>query len=155
MSKPHELSVRIDGEETLFEETLSPVFLELPPSDDLVPVSDVDVQGRVYKADEWVVVEGSVEASLSLPCATCNDRTEFRVSISPWELNLPVHEVKHGVLDLTGALREAILLEVPFVIKCGGEECRNRESVSRYLVSEEGGHSDDGEERNQPFRSLL
>jgi len=160
MSKrPCGLRVRIDGSiegnEVLFEEQLSPDFLDLPQGDELLPVTDIDVCGRAYRASDWIMVEGSVKAQLSLPCATCNERTVFSVEISPWELNLPVDLAKDGMLDLTEVLREAILLEVPFIVKCGGETCRNESEIRKYLAPEGRHQTDDGEERNQPFLSLL
>ena len=143
-----------DGEETLFDEQLESDFFDLPTGDELLPSSPVEVRGTAYRTGEWVVVKGEVKTSMSLPCAMCNEQTVFPVGPFAWETDIPVTEVKNGMLDLTEALREAILLEVPYLVKCGGEVCRNESSVRKYLVSEEHKTDEDGE-RHQPFRSLL
>ena len=159
MSKrPQGLCIRIegstDGEESLFEERLAPDFLDLPQGDELVPSSEVDVRGKAYRTGEWVVVEGEVEMNMSLPCAMCNEQTVFPVGPFAWKIDVPATEAKNGMLDLTEALREAILLEAPYLVKCGGEVCRNEKTVRQYLVSDEH-RTDENEERHQPFRSLL
>ena len=143
-----------DGEETLFEEQLALDFLDLPEGDELVPSSKVEVRGKAYRTGEWIVVEGKVETSMSLPCAICNERTEFPIGPFAWEIDVSATNVKNGMLDLTEELREAILLEVPYLVKCGGEVCRNESSVRQYLVSDEH-RTDENDERHQPFRSLL
>jgi uncharacterized metal-binding protein YceD (DUF177 family) len=156
--RPQGLYIRVegstDGEETLFEERLDPDFLDLPEGDELVPSSKVEVRGTAYRAGEWIVVEGRVETSMSLPCATCNEQTVFPIGPFVWKIDVLATNVKNGMLDLTEELREAILLEVPHLVKCGGEVCRNESTVRQYLVSDEH-RTDENDERYQPFRSLL
>ena len=152
------LCIRIDGsadgEPTLFEEQLDPAFLDLLKGDELVPSSEVQVRGTAYRTGEWVVVEGEVETTMSMPCAMCNEQTVFSVGPLSWKADSPVTDVKNGMLDLTETLREAVLLEVPYVVKCGGKVCRNEQTVRQYLVSDEH-RIDESDEGNQPFRSLL
>ena len=146
------LYIRIDGSqegETLFEEQLDPDFLDLPEGDELVPSSKVTVRGTACRAGEWVVVKGEVETAMELPCAMCNERTVFAVGPFVWKADVPVADVKEGRLDLTEALREAVLLEVPYFVKCGGKVCRNEQTIRQYLAPNE------TDERHQPFQSLL
>jgi uncharacterized metal-binding protein YceD (DUF177 family) len=154
-----ELCIRIDssnhGKEVVFNERLSPAFLDLPNGDELSLTSDIIVSGRAYQASDWVMIHADVVVSMRLPCAICNEMAEFSVTLMPWEQSMPASSVKNGMLDVSEELREAILLEVPFFIRCNGDTCRNAEEVRKYLVSEDEKAANDGEERNQPFLSLL
>lgn len=151
------LRVRIDGSsadsEAVFEERLPPAFLDLHPDDELSAASDIVVSGRAYRASEWIMIEGHVSVTMRLPCATCNEPSDFFIHLMSWEHSIAASSVKDGVLDVSEALREAILIEVPFFIRCGGDVCRNATEVSTYLTSEVS--AEDGEERYQPFLSLL
>ena len=154
--KPHGLRVRIEGsgdkEGTPFEERLEPVFLDLRENDELTAPEEVCVCGTAYRSDEWVVVEGKVETKMELPCSMCNERTVVPIGPFVWKAELPASDVKGGEIDLTEALREAVLLEVPYVVKCGGKECRSDQSIRQYLAPEA---TKENEERHQPFRTLL
>jgi uncharacterized metal-binding protein YceD (DUF177 family) len=154
---PSGLRLRIDGssqgDDVLFEERLSPAFLDLRPDDELSAASDIVVSGRAYRASEWVMIEGQVTVSMRLPCAVCNEMCEFTINLTPWEQSIPASSVKDGMVDVSEALREAILIEVPFFMKCGGQTCHNAGEISQYLTSE--APTEDGEDRNQPFLSLL
>jgi uncharacterized metal-binding protein YceD (DUF177 family) len=159
MSKNSErLCIRIDGsadgEEVLFEEQLSPKFLDLVEGDELVPSSKVCVRGKAYRTGEWIVVEGEVETAMILPCSMCNEQAPFAIGPFSWKADVPTVDVNNGTLDLTEALREAVLLEVPYVVKCGGKVCRNEQTVRQYLVSNDRRMDENGE-WHQPFRSLL
>ncbi len=151
------LRLRIDGssqsDDVLFEERLSPTFLDLRPDDELSAASDIVMSGRAYRASEWVMIEGQVTVSMRLPCAVCNEMCEFTIDLMPWKQSIPASSVKDGMVDISEALREAILIEVPFFKKCGGQTCHNANEISQYLTTDV--PAEDGEDRNQPFLSLL
>jgi uncharacterized metal-binding protein YceD (DUF177 family) len=142
-------------EEISFEESLSPDFLDVPQGDELQAISNVEIVGRAYRVSEWIVVEADVKTSMGLPCSTCNEQTTFPIVLTSWKQNFPEEQARDGTLDITEALREAILLEVPLFVKCGGNECKNIDVIRQYLTSKDSTSEDDGEERNQPFLSLL
>ena len=158
-SVPCGVHIRIDespdGDEVLFEESLPPEFFDLPKDDELSPTSNVEVCGRAYHASEWIMVEATVKVAMSLPCSMCNERTVFPIELSPWKQNFSEELVRDGMLDVSEALREAILLEVPLFIKCGGDSCRNINVIRQFLAPTDRVSGDDSEERNQPFLSLL
>ncbi len=137
----------------LFEERLPPSFLDLPPDDELSAVSDIEVSGRAYQASEWVLVEGQVKASLRLPCSMCNEMCDVSVALTPWEASVSAEAIKEGIVDLSDELREAILIEVPFFVRCGGDVCRHIDDIKQYLAIS--GPDDQEDETYQPFRALL
>jgi uncharacterized metal-binding protein YceD (DUF177 family) len=159
MKMPRELRIRIDTSsddgETVFEEQLSSDFLDLKENDELVAESDIKVLGKVYRASEWVMVEAYVSTTIGMPCAMCNERCSFGIDQMFWEQSVPLSSVRDGVVDLSESLREAILLEIPLFTKCGGDVCRNIDEVRTFLRSEDRAKGDEGEEKNQPFLSLL
>ena len=142
-------------EEVIFENWLSPAFFELPEGDELMALSDIAVSGKAYWTSGWIMVEANAKVIMSLPCSMCNERTECTVELPLWEQTFPEERASEGTLDVTEELRGALLLEVPSFVKCGGDECKNIEDVRQYLVSSDPMSDDDGEERNQPFLSLL
>lgn len=152
-----QLCIRFDtstpDSDVLFEEKLPSSFVDLPEDDELSVESDICVTGKVYRASEWVMVEAYVTVSLTMPCAMCNERCAFVLDRMLWEQSLSLSCVKDGILNLSEPLREAILLEVPFFIRCGGEGCRNIDAIRPFLRSKEAAGVD--EEKNQPFLSLL
>jgi uncharacterized metal-binding protein YceD (DUF177 family) len=158
-SMPRGLRVRIDGShsdcEVEFEERLPPKFLDLPHGDELSLVSDILVSGKAYRASEWIMIQANVTVSMHLPCSVCNEMCAFSVELMPWKRSVPASSVKDGMIDVSELLREDILLEVPFFVRCHGDTCRNADEFRKYYVSEDKIPADDGEERNQPFLSLL
>ena len=153
------LRVRVDGShidgEVEFEERLPPEFLDLPQGDELSAASDILVSGRAYRASEWIMIQADVTVSMCLPCSMCNDMCTFSIELTSWEQSLPASSMKDGMIDLSEVLREAILLEVPFFVRCCGDTCRNDDEFRKYCMSENKISADDVEERNQPFLSLL
>lgn len=139
------------GEANCFQEALDPSVLELQEGDELSCASEVRVAGRVYRASEWFVVEGRIEAALKMPCMLCNEPFELTIVIPSWRVEVAADAVLNGTLDLTGPLREEILLEVPLFARCGGGECRNADTIRQYLRPAECTR----EEAHQPFLSLL
>jgi uncharacterized metal-binding protein YceD (DUF177 family) len=152
------LQIRIEGSqnegEVLFEECVSHELLDLHRDDELSPVSDIFVTGKAYRTQEWIMIEAQVKVSMRLPCSMCNELCTFAIELLPWEESVEARSVKDGMVDLSQELRDAILLEVPFYTRCGSDTCRNIDEFQKYLAPENRAAAD-GEEKNQPFLSLL
>jgi uncharacterized metal-binding protein YceD (DUF177 family) len=151
------LQIRIDSSqnegEVLFEEIISRTLLDLHNDDELSPLSDIFVSGKAYRTQEWIMIEAQVKVSMCLPCSMCNEPSSFFIELLPWEESVEVSSVKDGMVDLSQELRDAILLEAPLCIRCGGDACRNIDEFRKYLAPEN--RTADSEEKNQPFLSLL
>ena len=87
------LRLRIDGssqsDDVLFEERLSPTFLDLRPDDELSAASDIVMSGRAYRASEWVMIEGRVTVSMRLPCAVCKVAAAIQIPGNEVALHCP------------------------------------------------------------------
>lgn len=124
-----------DGEEDPIDESLDPSFLDLAEHDELKVHLPVHVKGKVYKASEWIIVDAVVSVTMTLTCAMCNESFSKELLLKRW-----VHEEKvpqNGVLDLKDALREDILLEVPFFSLCNGDSCHNIAEIQQFIRKEQ------------------
>lgn len=155
----HVLRVRIDSSrsdsEVVFTERLSRDFFDLASDDELSPQSDILVFGKAYCASEWIMVQALVTTLVCLPCSICDERCLLPIQLKQWEQSIPISSVKNGVIDLSESLREDLLLEVPNFIQCGGDTCKHADELRSYFRAEGTTLADDGEEKNQPFLSLL
>jgi len=146
-----ELCIQIDdalcGNEIVLDERVDSSLLQLSDHDELTAISEVLVCGKVYRADNWILVDARVSVSFSLPCAVCNEPFEYTVNLPKWVHEEVVRELSGGSWDIREPLREAILLEIPFFAQCGEGGCSNFDSVRKFIRSEE--------EMQTPFKDLL
>ena len=112
-----------------------PTFLDLADGDELFATSDVEIVGQVCCVEKSILFRGNVRACFSLPCAVCNERFNLDVSLTEWMHEEAWQKVQGRKWDLSEPIREALLLQVPFYPRCGGEECCHREEIDQFLYS--------------------
>lgn len=123
-----------EGEELILDEKLDPSFLDLSKDDELKISSSVVIQGKVYRASDWIIVDAFVSVPITLRCAMCNEPFIRNIELKRW-----VHEEeapKNGILDLGESLREDILLEVPYFALCSGESCQHITEIKQFIRKE-------------------
>jgi uncharacterized metal-binding protein YceD (DUF177 family) len=149
--------IRIDGcvgEEPVFlEEILAPSLVDLPEGDECSVLSPIQVRGNIYKTDDWVILEAEVDTSIQMPCSTCNEPFEYSIHIDSWKVQENISSIKEGFWDLTEQLREAIVLEFPFLAVCGNGSCTNVDRIRPYLKSDV--KKDSAIVTHRPFEKLL
>lgn len=136
-----------EGEEFPIDVHLDPSFLALAEGDELKISSPVHIQGKAYRASDWIIVDACVSVPVTLPCAMCNDPFTRIIELKRW-----VHEEKapkNGVLDLEEALREDILLEIPFFALCNGDSCHRIGEIEQFI------HKERPAEGHRPFLAAL
>lgn len=133
-----------DNEEEIAE-TIDPQALGMQESDELTVTAPVEIEGRAYMADEYLVVDLDITASITIPCAFCNQDFVLDVDVQHSIHEEPISDIKHGVFDIIPLVREAIFLEVPLYPLCGGKVCLHRDEIEKYLKKES------VEEGYQPF----
>jgi uncharacterized metal-binding protein YceD (DUF177 family) len=136
-----------EGEELSIDEFLEPSCLELKDDDELSASSPIHVQGRVYSASDWVIIDVKVNASVEMKCAMCNNQFTYAIEIPRFVYEKQMSTIEHGKWDVQNELREAILLEVPFFALCNGDSCRNIAEIQQFIRTEQ--TSKKGE--NKPF----
>jgi uncharacterized metal-binding protein YceD (DUF177 family) len=138
----------LGGEPILIDEQVDPQFLELEEKDEIVPASPVRISGTIYRAQEWLIVNANISMQFRLPCSTCNEEFAFRIDLPSFFHQEQLDSIKGGFWDMRAILREAILLEVPFIAYCGGSACKNVKEIKPYLREQDANSY-------QPFRDLL
>lgn len=140
-----------DGEELAIDELLDPSCLDLAEDDELTASSPIQVQGRVYAASDWVVIDAKVSTSVGMKCAMCNDPFTYAIELPRFFDEKEISTIENGKWDIQKELREAILLEIPFFALCNGDSCHNIAEIQQFIRTEQA--SKRGE--NKPFLDAL
>lgn len=141
-----------DGQEEHIEEKLDPSLLDLQGTD-LVASSPILVEGKAYQVSGRMIIDAHVSTTLTTACAMCNEPTSIDIDIPQWLYEQECDSIHGSEWDLTEALREEILLAVPFFTQCGGDVCRNMAEIRTFVRPEEENESEG--KGYQPFLELL
>lgn len=128
--------------------TLSPEFLDIQETE-LQFKSPVEIRGEVYLAEGELILHFHIITEARLPCAICNESTAVPVDIKKFYFTKPVTEITSHIFDFSKEVREAILLEVPFIVECCEGKCPSRKELAEYLAPPL-----NDEEGWQPFKDL-
>lgn len=140
-----------DGHERIINQSFSPNFLDVHETD-LAFEKDVKVNGKAYLAEDELIINWDIDAEALIPCSICNQMVVVPLHLENFYHAEPLSDVKGGIFNFKGALREAILLEVPSFIECEGGSCPRRQEFSKYLKPTSEDRPD--EEGYQPFADL-
>ena len=124
-----------EGEEVLAH-SLTPDFLGVDESD-LSFAHPVSVDGKAYLASDHLVLSLSLRTIATIPCTICNDPVDAAITINAFYHTQPIEEIKGATFDATGVVREAILLEAPHFVECGGKSCPRRSDIAKYVTDRE------------------
>lgn len=130
-----------------FEAT--PDFLSVTEKE-LKFLDPVEISGEAYLAESELVFRLSVSTMAQMPCSICNQETKYPIQIDNLYYTKPLSEISGHTFDFSEGVREAVLLEVPFVVECNGGNCPERKNIEKFLAPPE--HQD--EDRWQPFKDL-
>jgi uncharacterized protein len=97
-------------------------ILELGEADEFRAAGPVSCDLYTQLVDEILIVRGTVAAPLEATCARCMQKFSTTVSDSGFLRDFPGIQGTEEV-DITGEIREAILLSLPLFPLCG-EECK-------------------------------
>lgn len=111
----------------------------------------VEISGEAYLANTDLVLHLAIHTVAELPCSICNETTSYPVEIKNFYFTKPLDEISSHIFDFSVEVREAILLEVPFVVECCGGKCPSRKEIAEYLAPPIKKSEDDGW---QPFKDL-
>ena len=140
-----------EGKKEQFEESISPDVLQL--SDDILTFTEpVSISGCAYASEDFLILQFNVHASVTLACSLCNEMMKLPINLHDVIEEISLDEIEGSVYDLAPLIREAILLEIPFYVQCGGDMCKNRKSVEKYLRQSDAVHPE--QDTQQPFKDL-
>lgn len=138
-----------DGEVEQIEIVSDPKFMDVTEKE-LRFIDPVEVSGEAYQADSDLILNLEIKTIARLPCSICNKETPYQLEIPKFYLTKPLVEIPSHIFNFSSEVREAILLEVPFVVECNGGSCPSREEIEEFLAPPKDSE-DDGW---QPFKDL-
>jgi uncharacterized metal-binding protein YceD (DUF177 family) len=125
-----------DGHEEKIHEQLAPDFLDIHEAE-LSFRTPVSIEGSACVADEVLVLTLSIKTEATMPCAICNCDVQVQISIPHFCYTESLSEIKRGVFDYRQALREQILVELPYRAECNEGDCPERASLAKYFRKQE------------------
>jgi uncharacterized metal-binding protein YceD (DUF177 family) len=90
--------------------------------------------GVATVTDGVLVLQLSLETEAMMPCIVCNREVSVKISIPDFYITASLSEVKSGVFNYREALREEILLALPYCTECNGGDCPERVSLAKYFA---------------------
>ena len=120
------------GQVEKIEESFDPVFLDIE-EEDLKFEVPIQVSGEAYITDEYLIIHLKVQTSAKMPCSICNEMISVSIFLKNFYHIQSLSEVKGVIFDYSLSLREAILLELPKYVECGGGTCLERKNIAQYL----------------------
>ncbi len=122
------------GKEVIIEETLKGACLVDDPELTFPP--NVEVSGRAYLANAYLVVRLELQATAILPCKICNANVPVAISIKNFHHIKPIAKIPSSVYDCLEEVRQAILLETPNFAECRQGNCLERKALGRYFAKD-------------------
>lgn len=119
--------------EVIVDEQLDPCFFDLSKDDELQAKHPVILEGKIYRASEWLIIEASARTRFTTSCPMCNEPFDIPIELPEWRHQQLLSEISGQTWDVTEALREALLIEVPFFVQCGGSTCRNIQEIEPFI----------------------
>ena|ERR1700722_3170400 len=124
---------RLKGGQTLaIDESLPPDFLDLHEKD-LVFLEPIRLKGEAYLANEHLIIHLNIQTVVRLPCNICNDSVCIPLAVKNIYLTEPLAQIKSAIFDLTGEVRESILLQAPSFAECHSGKCPERANLKQFL----------------------
>ena len=131
---------RLRAEETLpLNEALPPTALDVHDPE-LLFQEPIDVTGKVYLADDHLLIHLNLHTVALIPCCMCNEMVSTPITLKNGCITKPLSEIPTTVFDLIAEIRETLLLQVPHFVECSGGKCPERERMKKFFTHDEGPH---------------
>lgn len=139
-----------DGQTHQIDEILPPEFLEID-EEDLLFDEPIALKAETYLADDHLIIHLNAQTSAFLPCNICNEPVQLPITVKNATVTKPLSEIPGAILDLSGEVRESLLLQTPLFAECSGGKCPERENLKKFLASSQ---KSDEEIVHFPFADL-
>ncbi len=128
---------RLKGGQThQIEEMADPTFLG-PDEPELQFKAKVFAKGEAYLTDDHLIIHLKAATTVSMPCAVCNKPTHVELKVDDFYHAEPTEEIKGAIFDISEALRESLLIELPRTVECNGGNCPDRSTIEAYMRPKE------------------
>lgn len=129
---------------------LDPSFMNVQEKE-LVFDKPIHLDGEAYLAENELIIKISIRTEAQMTCSICNKLSPYAIEIKDLTHVVPIDEIKGHIFELPPFLREAILLEVPFVVECSNGKCPERSQIQKFLADPKKKQADEG---YRPFKDL-
>lgn len=150
---PNPLKIFIErlknGETEKIHETFSPSFINIQDEKDISFSNDISIVGKAYLADDHLVIDLKIKATISMPCCICNETIELSIHIDDFTDAQEISTIKSLVYDYTEEVRSALLLKLPQFVECNQGNCSQRKEIQKYLTK------NDPKKVHSPFAEML
>lgn len=123
---------------------LPPDFLDLVEKEVKTP-SPVNVKAEAHILDDLLMLQLDVATDIEMPCSICNTSTIVPLQNKNILISIPLSELSTSIYDISGLVREEILLLIPQFIECKKGACPERKAINPFLKHEK---------KNFPFADL-
>lgn len=151
--KNDEFKIYIDrlhsGDSEQIQIETSPSFIDVVEPE-LKFLDPVVIEGEAYLAEQDLILNLQISTLCRLPCSICNKEAVHEIAIPKFYFMKSLAEIPSHIFNFSEDVREAILLEVPYVVECSGGRCPERKEVEEFLAPPKDSE-DDGW---QPFKDL-
>ncbi len=120
-----------EGKEEKIEISPDISFLDLA-ADELTFEEPIQISGKTYISNTHLIIQLRINLVARQPCCICNEQAQININVKNFYLTEEIAKISGSVYDYREKLREAIILEVPQFIECGGD-CPQRKELKQYL----------------------
>ncbi len=124
-----------NGSKQLIEGSFAPDFLELDEPE-LKCAHPVVLRLEAYIAEEHLVLHFSASTMVAMPCAICNAMILHPIRVENVVVPESLSDMTAGTYDVSPAVREALLIELPRTVECNQGRCPARVALEPYLRSQ-------------------
>lgn len=129
---------------------LEPSFMKVQEKE-LIFDKPIHIEGEAYLAENDLIIKISITTVAKMTCSICNKLSPYTIDIKDLTHVVPIDEIKGHIFELPPFIREAILLEVPFVVECSNGKCPERSQIQKFLADPKKKQTDEG---YRPFKDL-
>ncbi len=132
----HPLTIYIDrlkdGRQETISEQISPTLMEIAEKELSFP-DPIVIKGKVYIANDHLVMHFDIATTARVPCMVCNDFFTLALSIKNFYHTLALSELPSPQFNFWTEIREAILLQIPQYSECHQGKCPERKIITGFL----------------------
>jgi uncharacterized metal-binding protein YceD (DUF177 family) len=124
---------RLKGGQThKIEELADPAFLG-PEESELRFKAKVFTKGEAYLTDDHLIIHLKAATTVAMPCAVCNSMIDVDLKVDDFYHAEPIEEIRSAIFDISEALRESLLIELPRTVECNGGKCPERSTLTAFM----------------------
>lgn len=121
-----------DGRQESISEEIPPSLMEIEEKELHFP-DPINIKGKVYIANDHLVMQFDIATLARLPCMVCNEFFTLNISIKNFYQTIALTELSSPQFNFSSEIREAILLQIPQYAECHQGKCPERQIIASYL----------------------